>query len=68
MTGGFKEVMKPSRPSDLRNPLTWLWQAGRDNDADHNGTFSQPLTDLKGSSCPVRLLWQSGGNGGAMMR
>ena len=63
-----KEVMDPGCPSDKRNLRNRLWQAGRDNDADHNGTFSQPLTDLKGSSCPVRLLWQSGGNGGAMMR
>ena len=31
MTGGFKEVMKPSRPSDLRYPLIWLWQARRDD-------------------------------------
>lgn len=26
-----KEVMKPSRPSDLRYPLIWLWQARRDD-------------------------------------
>lgn len=31
MTGSFKEVMKPSRPSDLRYPLIWLWQARRDD-------------------------------------
>lgn len=31
MTDGFKEVVKSSRPSDLRNLLTWLWQAGRDD-------------------------------------
>ena len=31
MTGGFKEVMKPSRPSDLRYLLIWLWQARRDD-------------------------------------
>ena len=55
-------------PSDPRNPLTRLWQAGRDDGADHNGTFSQSLTDLKGSPCGVLLLWQSGGICGAMMR
>ena len=55
-------------PSDPRNPLTRLWQAGRDDGTDHNGTFSQSLTDLKGSPCGVRLLWQSGGICGAMMR
>lgn len=56
------------RPSDPRSPLTRPWQTGRDDDADHNGTFSRPLTDLKGSSGPVRLLWQSGGSGGTMTR
>lgn len=25
-------------PSDPRNPLTRLWQAGRDDGADHNGS------------------------------
>ena len=55
-------------PSDPRNSLTWPWQAGRDDGTDHNGTFSQSLTDLKGSPCGVRLLRQSGGTCGAMMR
>ncbi len=50
------------------HPLIRLWQAGRDDGADHNGTFSRPLTDLKGSPCGVRQLWQSSGTGGAMMR
>ena len=50
------------------HPLIRLWQAGRDDGADHNGTFSRPLTDWKGSPCGVRKLWQSGGTGGAMMR
>ena len=31
MTDGFKEVVKPIPTSDLRNPLTWLWQARRDD-------------------------------------
>ena len=50
------------------HPLIRLWQAGRDDGTDHNGTFSRPLTDWKGSPCSVRKLWQSGGTGGAMMR
>ena len=33
MTGGFKEVMKPGRPSDLRYLLIWLWQ-GMENAAE----------------------------------
>ena len=36
-----KEVMNPGCPSDKRNLRNRLWQAGRDNDADHNGTSSQ---------------------------
>lgn len=31
-----KEVMDPGCPSDKRNLRNRLWQAGRDNDADHN--------------------------------
>ena len=41
-----KEVMNPSCPSDKRNLRNWLWQAGRDNDTDHNGTSSQLPKDL----------------------
>ena len=40
-----KEV-KSSRQSDKRNLRNRLWQAGRDNDADHNGTSSQLPKDL----------------------
>lgn len=50
------------------DPLTRLWQARRDNGTDHNGTFSRPLTDWKGSSWSVRKFWQNGGTIGAMMR
>lgn len=32
--------------SDKRNLRNRLWQAGRDNDADHNGTSSQLPKDL----------------------
>ena len=35
-----------SCPSDPRNSLIRLWQAGRDNGIDHNGTFSRPPKDL----------------------
>ncbi|TDA21027.1 hypothetical protein E1963_13845 [Extibacter muris] len=35
-------------PSDPRKPLTLLWQAGRDNGIDDNGTFSRPPKDLGG--------------------
>lgn len=41
-----KEVMNPGCPSDKRNLRNRLWQAGRDNDADHNGTSSQLPKDL----------------------
>ena len=41
-----KEVMDPGCPSDKRNLRNRLWQAGRDNDADHNGTSSQLPKDL----------------------
>ena len=53
-----KEVMNPGCPSDKRNLRNRLWQAGRDNDTDHNGTSSQLPKGL-----PVfryfdlRLLW-----------
>ena len=36
-----KEVMDPGCPSDKRNLRNRLWQAGRDNDADHNGRFKK---------------------------
>ncbi|BFK54290.1 hypothetical protein [[Ruminococcus] torques] len=38
--------MDPGCPSDKRNLRNRLWQAGRDNDADHNGTSSQLPKDL----------------------
>ncbi len=41
-----KEVMNPGCPSDKRNLRNRLWQAGRDNDTDHNGTSSQLPKDL----------------------
>lgn len=41
-----KEVMNPGCPSDKRNLRNRLWQAGRNNDADHNGTSSQLPIDL----------------------
>ena len=41
-----EEVMDPGCPSDKRNLRNRLWQAGRDNDADHNGTSSQLPKDL----------------------
>ena len=41
-----KEVMNPGCPSDKRNLRNRLWQAGRDNDADHNGTSSRLPKDL----------------------
>lgn len=41
-----KEVMNPGCPSDKRNLRNRLWQVGRDNDADHNGTSSQLPKDL----------------------
>ena len=41
-----KEVMNPGCPSDKRYPRNRLWQAGRDNDADHNGTSSRLPKDL----------------------
>lgn len=41
-----KEVMNPGCPSDKRNLRNRLWQAGRDNDADYNGTSSQLPKDL----------------------
>ena len=40
------EVMDPRCPSDKRNLRNRLWQAGRDNDADNNGTSSQLPKDL----------------------
>lgn len=49
-----KEVMDPGCPSDKRNLRNRLWQAGRDNDADHNGTSSQLPKDL--GRVPARLL------------
>ena len=63
-----KEVMNPGCPSGKRYPRNRLWQAGRDNDADHNGTSSRLPKDLGRVPCGVRLLWQSGGVCGAMMR
>ena len=36
----------PGCPSDKRNLRNRLWQAGRDNDTDHNGTSSQLPKDL----------------------
>ena len=41
-----KEVMNPGCPIDKRNLRNRLWQAGRDNDTDHNGTSSQLPKDL----------------------
>ena len=41
-----KEVMNPGCPSDKRNPRNRLWQAGRDNDTDHNGTWGEFLRRL----------------------
>ena len=38
-----------SGPSDQREPLTRLWQAGRDDSAGDNETCSRPPTDLRGS-------------------
>lgn len=35
-------------PSDPRISFTRLWQAGRDDATDHNGTFSRPPKDLGG--------------------
>lgn len=41
-----KEVMNPGCPSGKRNPRNRLWQAGRDDGADHNGTSSRLPKDL----------------------
>ena len=41
-----KEVMNPGCPSGKRNPRNRLWQAGRDNGTDHNGTSSRLPKDL----------------------
>ena len=41
-----KEVMDSGSPSDKRNPRNRLWQAGRDDGTDHNGTSSRLPKDL----------------------
>ena len=40
------EVVIPGCPSDKRNLQNRLWQVGRDNDTDHNGTSSRLPKDL----------------------
>ena len=42
----LKEVMNPGCPSDKRNLRNRLWQAGRDDGTDHNGTSSRLPKDL----------------------
>ena len=42
----LKEVMNSGCPSDKRNPRIWLWQAGRNDGTDHNGTSSRLPKDL----------------------
>ena len=59
---------EPDCPSDQRSSLTRPWQAGRDDGTDHNGTFSRPPTDLRGSPFCMRLRWRRGGTSRAMMR
>ena len=42
----LKEVMDSGCPSDQRNLRNRLWQVGRDDGADHNGTSSRLPKDL----------------------
>ena len=63
-----KEVMNPGCPSGKRNPRNRLWQAGRDNGTDHNGTSSRLPKDLGRVPAACACSGKSGGVCGAMMR